>query len=615
MLGRFIRLVDYIGVQALLDRSVGSVEGFLRSLQSPNRRTGVFEISVYLEAQAAAGRRGLCGPAAAERRWGVAGDDEAVARFMPDGPQMQEIIAQMLSALVGTVDSVPRILYTNPFKAHVLAALKARSASGGPDAASAPADFVRVNDLVTRNARFSAAVASIRRRLDRDYRDAQEYALAFESVKPAFLAAPDQCGFAFPSAEEVQAAAERAARAEAAAAAEAAELPAGGAGGGSAAVGGSASGAEPSADAADGAAAKDGAPEQASSEALLQTVDAPPPGERVGAGHRQDEAAAGCGRPLHRVARAEEASRARRGRASRRLTGVLKSIAATQCSGALADFSRCVGALREQPATLRDFAGWLESCAAAHSEAASLARRTARVEDMYRLLTSYDVKVSTDAQVQLDELRRVQGCYAEETTTAEAQKHEKLSGMSAALEGQCARLRAKSEQLDQRLRRGVVEDPNEDPETVGEELAACEKALDAAEEKAATLNKYQTLMGLDQTEFGGVRQVRATYRLRSQLWDLKGRWMQLFANAMNDNFTTEVDVEALDNAVARAFKESFALDKKVGNDVSARLKKQLGDFQRLMPVVSLLGNPRMLDRHWQAIFKAVGFQGTSDAFH
>ena len=82
MLGRFIRLVDYIGVQALLDRSVGSVEGFLRSLQSPNRRTGVFEISVYLEAQAAAGQNaGSAAPAAAERRWGVAGDDEAVARF------------------------------------------------------------------------------------------------------------------------------------------------------------------------------------------------------------------------------------------------------------------------------------------------------------------------------------------------------------------------------------------------------------------------------------------------------------------------------------------------------------------------------------------------------
>ena len=168
---------------------------------------------------------------------------------------------------------------------------------------------------------------------------------------------------------------------------------------------------------------------------------------------------------------------------SRRLTGVLKSIAATQCSGALADFSRCVGALREQPATLRDFAGWLESCAAAHSEAASLARRTARVEDMYRLLTSYDVKVSTDAQVQLDELRRVQGCYAEETTTAEAQKDEKLSGMSAALEGRCARLRAKSEQLDQRLRRGVVETPTR-PRRRSARSSRRRKALDAAEEKA-----------------------------------------------------------------------------------------------------------------------------------
>ena len=57
------------------------------------------------------------------------------------------------------------------------------------------------------------------------------------------------------------------------------------------------------------------------------------------------------------------------------------------------------------------------------------------------------------------------------------------------------------------------------------------------------------------------------------------------------------------------FKDSYAFDKRIGNAVSAKLKQQLTNFKKKLPIILLLGNKSMRPRHWAKIFQVTGFVG------
>ncbi len=91
LLEHFIRLIDYMIVQTLTSLSINSLNHFREDLIQARSQTGIFEVAVIF-------------------------DNEGQPCCDPSWEGMQEIITNLLSTNLKFVDSIPRIMYSVPFK-------------------------------------------------------------------------------------------------------------------------------------------------------------------------------------------------------------------------------------------------------------------------------------------------------------------------------------------------------------------------------------------------------------------------------------------------------------------------------------------------------------------
>jgi hypothetical protein len=67
----------------------------------------------------------------------------------------------------------------------------------------------------------------------------------------------------------------------------------------------------------------------------------------------------------------------------------------------------------------------------------------------------------------------------------------------------------------------------------------------------------------------------------------------------------DLQVEEISKEVEVMFKESYALNKKLGSKVSEQLRDKISEFKALMPNVLDLGNPNMRTRHFEKLFALI----------
>eukprot|EP00501_MAST-03F_sp_TOSAG23-6_P001833 GSMAST32.ASY1.ANO1.1911.1 assembled CDS len=483
ILGRYIRLIDYICIQKLLVQSIVTVERFLKHLNDKNRRS----VKPYS---------------------GVTDNFGAFPIFTPTKEELSTMVKKTITEMVSMVNSVPRVVFSNPFKSHAQECMTGSA--------------VDLQSLLRQNPRFRKAVEEIVKKVEYDFKNAQNYTSTFDVIKPVFLA--KSVGIIFPDAD---------------------------------------------------AAKQNPLALQSITEFLSMVSTWNLELEKMKPQHV-------CGilyiesRELKKnLAPALED-------VMLKLTDVLQEIARDQCSETLKRFSSCVGTLQMEPQTLKDFANYIEKCASSHVEANLLMKTTASLEKTYQILAHHQVKIDADASVVLDELRKVEGQYTDVTSDSEKFTNDQMSPMKLALEGQISRIVQKSEILNKRLLGGCVEDPNGEFEVVSKELDIISRAITSIQDESSNLKHYSRLMtnqeDVTEFDFSSIDTIVNNYKQRRNLWDLREKWHGLFVHAMNDTFTTDVNVDELDQKVTRIFKESYSFEKQLGNLVTIEYQGMMESF-------------------------------------
>eukprot|EP00644_Phytophthora_capsici_P003893 jgi/Phyca11/15732/fgenesh1_pg.PHYCAscaffold_15_\ len=154
------------------------------------------------------------------------------------------------------------------------------------------------------------------------------------------------------------------------------------------------------------------------------------------------------------------------------MKGLVKDLARARCKTQLGEYKQRIQSLLQRPQHLKEFAGHVERVQNLKSKQKALAKNTNVVDELYRLLGTYGVRISSEDMVQLDDLRSVQESYKEETEAVDAFVASRVGEMTQQLDANIQRLDEQVLQLHNQLQGGLFIDAShfEDPSVVKTEF-------------------------------------------------------------------------------------------------------------------------------------------------
>jgi len=297
------------------------------------------------------------------------------------------------------------------------------------------------------------------------------------------------------------------------------------------------------------------------------------------------------------------------------LKGLVKELSRAKCKEQLVKYKSRISKISQRPQHLKDFAAQVDAVEELKTKDKSLFKHTQMVEQMYQLLGHYDVKISSDDLVQLDELRSYQQQYLDEMDEAQAYKDERMPEMTQQLDMNIARLNDNIAQISASIDEGIFVDVSyfDNPEPVLAALEQVKAKLEVTQGLANTYSANQALFNILAYNYKNLKKANESYERMNSLWTMISRWNDQEEAWFSDPLP-DMDVEEMSREVQLYSKEGYSLHKKMGNDVTNRLKEKTNEVKAKMPIVLELGNPSMQPRHWKKIYDALGqpfYEGTA----
>eukprot|EP00968_Pinguiococcus_pyrenoidosus_P011502 scaffold926_cov248-Pinguiococcus_pyrenoidosus.AAC.15 len=288
------------------------------------------------------------------------------------------------------------------------------------------------------------------------------------------------------------------------------------------------------------------------------------------------------------------------------MKGLLREIARMKCREQLKSYRERIERLAVTPENLRSFAGYVDDLNKLTSDERDLEMMHMIVESLYHTLNAYNVTIPADDLVQLDDLRGEMDKYHERMEAARNFREDRLPDMNQKLDMQIAKLNEQLDRMRASLSEGNFIDPQyfEDPVPVLQELKSHSEELDRITSVAETYTGYQKLFHIQEYQYRALAATKETFGEMQKLWDLISQWNANFEGWMTGNFL-EQDVGEMETKVQMYFKESYSLHKKLGTNVTAKLKDKTSEFRAKMPILKDLGNPAMKPRHWEKVYKVL----------
>jgi dynein heavy chain len=286
---------------------------------------------------------------------------------------------------------------------------------------------------------------------------------------------------------------------------------------------------------------------------------------------------------------------------------LLNDLAREKCKVQLEENRQRIEVLQQRPAHLQAFATQLDKLNKLKTEVEGMNEHEQIVEDMYALLEQYEVRVASQDNVQLDDLRDTKEQYTVEATAADAYIEETMGEQTQSLDSSIARLREQAIHQTDILTEGLFVDASkiDSPGEVLEELEIVRQKLANFGNLEGQYGEIQELFGESVTSLKDLKKCSAQFDEMFKLWDTLNRWQVGYDKWMNEDFTIH-NWEEVNKEVMIFFKDAYGLDRKIGNAITAHLKDKTQMLKLKMGDILDLGNPKMRPRHWQKIFNALG---------
>ena len=244
------------------------------------------------------------------------------------------------------------------------------------------------------------------------------------------------------------------------------------------------------------------------------------------------------------------------------IKALLSDLARKKCRAVTEAFASRSRTLDQRPPALDKFAAHVERIVAMREAEAALLRDAAAVEDMYKLLQSYDVKVTSEDSVSLDDMRNAGIGYTDSYRKSETYLEERMPEMTRQLDMNIIKATDSLKAVGESVNDGAFVDPSQAPEAVLEMLEVVKARFAALQDTAERYNKWQGLFGIPPFEFRQLKTAQKSLNQRVLLWQTSAQFDSKY-RAWTDGPFEAVDAEELARDVAGFLKTSFVLDKQV----------------------------------------------------
>ena len=246
------------------------------------------------------------------------------------------------------------------------------------------------------------------------------------------------------------------------------------------------------------------------------------------------------------------------------LKDLVKDLSRAKCKDQRNKYKSAVSKITPRPMHLNGFTVLLERVDEQRVQARSLFKHTQIVEQMYQMLSHYDVKIPDTDLVQVDELRSIQAKYAEELEACQAFRDERLAEMTLQLEANVGKFAEQVAHITADLDAGLFIDvANFDmPETVLQELEAVRAKLENLIQSDLLHKKQQKLFGVAETRDKALEKTQEAFDRVRTLWTMVERWDEDYHSWIRDDLCANQPLERpvqpkLQNSLARSNRSRF----------------------------------------------------------
>eukprot|EP00960_Hanusia_phi_P047196 758288-Hanusia_phi.AAC.1 len=286
------------------------------------------------------------------------------------------------------------------------------------------------------------------------------------------------------------------------------------------------------------------------------------------------------------------------------MKSVVLEAAKESCAKVLSDFQQKIKMLSKKPTSLKDFASYVETKNAITNELKVLMTSSQTVDEMYKVLVQFDVKIPSAQMVLLDDLHGINSQFQMHLDGAETEVSGKISQMSSTLKSQINKLDDQLMNIMASLGSGIVLDPEADCKDVLEFLAEQKVVIDDIKLDAETYSHYQKLFGLPQHEYGNLVTASDMFDKKQEVWKTINDWEDNVFDWQSQSWFS-LKPDDMDKEIQAMTKLATKLHKRDNDQVSERLKQSVMRWKGFTAVLVALGNPALKERHWRKIFEAM----------
>jgi hypothetical protein len=241
------------------------------------------------------------------------------------------------------------------------------------------------------------------------------------------------------------------------------------------------------------------------------------------------------------------------------IKSVLVNLASLTCEKVLSQYKDGVTQLTNRPETVSEFARYIEKNNELDEKRESMKHQKESVEEMYKTLETYNVKISTDASVQFDELHHMEESFSEERDSGSKFRAEKINSMTRMLNSHIERLTDTLKAIQDGLSENLMIDPSADVSKVLGHLERIWKNIEKCRLKSEKYRKFRCLFDASNSEeeFEPLRNTVESFQRRDNLWKAVKRWNEVRDGAMNSDFVRQVNAEKLDKDIQILFKDAY----------------------------------------------------------
>lgn len=140
--------------------------------------------------------------------------------------------------------------------------------------------------------------------------------------------------------------------------------------------------------------------------------------------------------------------------------------------------------------------------------------------------------------------------------------------------------------------------------------------LENISEKIVSFNRDEELMGFEPTKFSSLAAALETIQPFGNLYQTGVDFQKSYMTWMNGSFLS-LDAEAIETDVTNMWRNMYKItltfsDHPEPKQIADIVKDQIEKFKVHLPLVSILCNPGMRERHWISVSKAIGVEFMPD---